>query len=60
MPQSKALPQIFMIIHQADGDCLFLPNSIFWRYIFWAEGEREDSGVEKITKINKIVGHQFL
>ena len=29
---SKTLPQVFISIPQADGNCPFLPNSIFWRY----------------------------
>ena len=49
MPKSKTLPQIFIIIPQTEGNCLFLPNSIFWRYY----------GVEKITKINKGIDHKF-
>ena len=28
-PPSKTLPQVFIIIPQADGNCAFLPNSIF-------------------------------
>ena len=34
IPPSKNLPQVFIIILQADGNCHFLPNSIFWRYFF--------------------------
>ena len=34
MPPSKTLPQIFIVIPQANKNCPFLPNSIFWRYVF--------------------------
>ena len=27
-------PQVFIIILQADGNCPFLPNNVFWRYFF--------------------------
>ena len=47
MPPSKPLPQVFIIIHQADRNCSFLQNS---------KRGGEDYGVEKITKINKGVG----
>ena len=41
MPPSKTLPQVFIIIPQADGYCPFIPNSIFWRYFLWDErGQR--------------------
>ena len=33
---SKTLPQVFIIIPQAKGNCLFLPNFIFWRYFFFS------------------------
>ena len=29
MPPSKTLPQVFIIIPQADGNCTFLPDNIF-------------------------------
>ena len=59
----KNLPRNFIIIFQADGNCPFLPNSVFWRNFFlrkkvgWGGGE--DYGVEKNTKINKGIGHKF-
>ena len=66
MPSSKTLPQVFIIIPQADINFPFLPNSIFWRYFFLSRkrgggGERdgeggEDEVFEKITKINKGIG----
>ena len=42
-PQSKTLPQIFIIIPQGDKNCLFLLNSVFWRRFFprrneWGRG----------------------
>ena len=41
-----------IITPQAEGNCPFLPNSIFWRSIFPQQKERgEDYGVEEITKI---------
>ena len=56
------LPQVFIIISQADGNCPFLPNSIFRRYFFLSrkrvEGG-EEYGVEKITKISNFIGHKF-
>ena len=30
-PQAKLFPRFFIIIPQADIDCPFFPNSIFWR-----------------------------
>ena len=33
-PPSKTLPQVFMIIPEAEGNCPFLLNSFFWRYFF--------------------------
>ena len=34
MHPSKTLPQVFIITRQAEGDYPFLPNSIFWIFIF--------------------------
>ena len=34
MPPSKTLSQVFIIILQADENCPFLPNSVFWRHFF--------------------------
>ena len=31
MPPSKTLPRVCIIISQADRNCTFLPNSVFWR-----------------------------
>ena len=61
MPSSKTLSQIVIIIPQADGNCPYLPNSVFWRYFFLSrkKGGVEDYGVEKITKIKKGIGHKF-
>ena len=63
IPPSKTLPQVFIIILQADGNCPFLPNSvfpeIFLRYFFLRRKGGEDYGVERITKINKGIGHKF-
>ena len=59
MPPSKTLHQVFIIIPQADGKCPFLPNSIFGRYFFLSKEGGEDYVVEKITKINKGIGHKF-
>ena len=43
----------------ADGNCPFHQNSIFWRYFFPSRKRGEDYVVEKITKINKGIGHKF-
>ena len=59
MPPSKILPQVFIIILQAGGNCPFLPNSVFWRYFFLRRKVGQDYGVERITKINKGIGHKF-
>ena len=59
MHPRKTLPQVFIIILQADGNCPFLPNSVFWRYFFLRRKGGEDYGVERITKINKGIGHKF-
>ena len=40
MPPTKSLPQIFIIMPQAEGNYPFLPNSIFCRSIF-SLAERE-------------------
>ena len=53
------LPQIFIIILQADGNCPFLQNRAFSRYFLRRKGGGEDYGVEKNTKINKGIGHKF-
>ena len=48
MPPSKTLPHIFIIILQADGNCLFIPNSVFWRYFFlknYQNGQKYQSQV---------------
>ena len=65
-PPSKTLLQVFIIIPQTDGNGPVLPSNVFWRYLFsWGErggtgdGLGEDYGVEKITKIDKGIGHKF-
>ena len=35
-PPTKAFPQVFIIIPQAEMNCPFLPNSIFWRYCLFS------------------------
>ena len=60
MPPSKTLPEVFIIIPQADGHCSFFPNSIFSRYFFLRRKRGgEDYVDEKITKINKGIGDKF-
>ena len=59
MPRSKTLPQLFIIILQADVNCSFLPNSVFWRYFFLSRKWGEDYGVDKNTKISNGIGHKF-
>ena len=67
MSPSKTLPEVFLIIPQADRNCPFLPNSIFWKYFYLSRKKgkggggsgREDYVVEKITKITKGIGHKF-
>ena len=59
MSSSKTLPHVFIIILQADGNCPFLPNSVCWKYIFLKRKGGEDYGVERITKINKSIGHKL-
>ena len=60
MPPTKALPQVFVIIHQADGSCPFFSSSIFLKLFFPQQKEGwDDYGVEKITKIDKGIGHKF-
>ena len=58
-PQAK-LSQVFIIIPQAEGNCSFFPNSIFWRYFFQSR-KMEGGGLcsWKITKINKGIGLKF-
>ena len=55
MPPSKTLPQVFIIIIQADGNSQFLSNSVFWRYFFLRrKGERimELKELPKLTKVS--------
>ena len=59
MLPSKTLPQVFIIIPQADGNCPFLTNSMFLRYFFLRRKGGDDYRVERITKINKGIGHKF-
>ena len=66
MPPGEAFHQVFIIIPQADRNCPFLSNSIFWRYFFPEQKEGGGDYVEKIirinekiTKINKGIGHKF-
>ena len=40
MPPSKTLSQVFIIILQADGNCPFLPNSVFEDIFSWGERGR--------------------
>ena len=47
-PSSKTLPRVFIIIPQADGNCPFIPNSVFWNFFSLAEREGE-----KITELKK-------
>ena len=67
---TNAFPQVFVFIPQADGNCLFPPNNIFWRYclfslVFFHRAffpEQKEGGedyVVKFTKINKGIGHKF-
>ena len=60
MPQGKTLPQVFIIIPQADGNCPFLLEQHFLKIFFPEQKEGgEDYVVEKIAKINKGIGHKF-
>ena len=56
---SKTLPQVFIIIPQADGNCPILLTAFPEYFFSWAERGGEDYVVEKITKINKGIGHKF-
>ena len=59
MPPSKTLPQVFIIIPQADRNCP-ISRTAFSEDIFsWAERGAEGYVVEKITKFNKGIGHKF-
>ena len=60
-PQAKALPQVFISISQAERNSAFLANSVVWIYIFLSRKGMggENYGAEKITKINKGIGHKF-
>ena len=49
MAPSKTLPQVFIIILQANGKCPFLPNSDFSRYFFLRRKGGEEYEVKKYT-----------
>ena len=51
-PQIKTLPQIFIIIPVADGNCPFHLNSLFWRYFFLSrKGGERIMEVKKLTRV---------
>ena len=57
MPTSKNLPQVFIIIPQADGNGA---EQNFLKIFFPEQKEDgEDYVVEKIDKISKGIGHKF-
>ena len=59
-PKQNSPPDFYHYHPHADGNCPFLPNSIFWRYFFPEQRDRgENYVVEKIMKINKGIGHKF-
>ena len=48
--KKKTLPQVFIIIPQADGNCTFLPDSISEDIFSWAEKGRERIIAKKLPK----------
>ena len=45
---------------QADGNCPFLPNSVFWRYFFLSRKERERIiELKKLPKLTKLLVTSF-
>ena len=59
MPPGKTHSQVFIIILQLDGNCPFLPNSVFWRFFFLRRKGEKVMELKKNTKINKDIGHKF-
>ena len=61
MPLSETLPQVFIIIPQADGNCPFLLEQHFLKIFFPEEKERggEDYVVGNISKVNKGISHKI-
>ena len=57
-PQAKLSP-VFIIILQTDENCHSSRTAFFLRYFFLTRKGRENYGNEKITKINKGIGHKF-
>ena len=52
-------PPGFYHYPQAERNCAFFPDSIFWKYSFLIRKRGERVMDEKITKINNGIGHKF-
>ena len=52
-------PPGFYHYPQAEGNCAFFPDSVFWKYSFLIRKRGERIMDEKITKINNGIGHKF-
>ena len=59
MPPSKTLPQVLIIIPRQTGIAHFTRTAFSEDTFSRAERGGEDYVVEKITKINKGIGHKF-
>ena len=59
MPPSKTLSQVFIIILQADGNCPFLPNSVFEDIFSWGEREERIMDLKELPKLTKVLVTSF-
>ena len=60
MPPSKTPPQVFIIIPQADRNCPFFSNNIFWRYFFLSRKKGETiMELKKLPTLTRVLVTSF-
>ena len=62
MRPGKNLSQVFIIISKADGNCPFLPNSVFWRHFFLRRkegGRGRGWSWKKLPRLTKVLVTRF-
>ena len=57
--QAKLSPEFLSLAPRQTGIAHSSRTALFEDIFSWGEGGGEDYGVEKITKINKGIGHKF-